>query len=179
MDCFFLVYDSLSWDKSGILTSELATLMLRWVTCFIQGHSLNCQAGSPDHLISEVVSWLCHKGPPFQNGEAFHSELGFQHCLGNTHPLTALLLQMKWVSSAFTSAVTTVTAEKIFSAGSTWLSSHAHFSLCFSTSLHLHHILPLFNDSLEKRNPMHFKEDLWHLSKSKNWEKVYSYSWAC
>lgn len=61
---------------------------------------------------------------------------------------------------AFTSLVTTITAEKIFSARSTWLSSHAHFSLFFYTSLHLHHILPLFNDSLEKRNPMHFKEDI-------------------
>lgn len=63
------------------------------------------------------------------------------------------------INSSYT-LVTKITAEKVFSARSTWLSSYAHFSLFPRTSLYLHHILPFFNDSLKKRNQMHFKKDI-------------------
>lgn len=143
------------------------------------GHALSSQAASwsPDHLFSEPVCTFYRAGPPFRMDKPFHFETGFQKRLKKTQPLAASLLQMKLILTAPAFLVTKIIADKIFSARSTWLSSQAHFPLFPCISLHLHHILLLFNDSSEKkRNQMHFKEDIWHLSKSKNWGKVYSYS---
>lgn len=58
---------------------------------------------------------------------------------------------MKFILIAHAFLGTKIIADEIFSARSTWLSSQAHFPLFLCISLHLHHILLLFNDSSEKK----------------------------